>query len=67
MAGSVFAVIAVIPALMIIGFSEREGGWINRIGMGMYNLFSTVLYGDVLSYIRLTALGWSAAVGDGDQ
>lgn len=56
--GSVFAVIAVIPALMIIGFSEREGGWINRIGMGMYNLFSTVFYiGDVLSYIRLMALG----------
>ena len=54
----VFTVIAVVPALMIIGFSEREGGWGNRIGMGIYNLFSTVFYiGDVLSYIRLMALG----------
>jgi V/A-type H+-transporting ATPase subunit I len=56
--GSLFTVVAAVPALMIIGFSEREGGWGNRIGMGIYNLFSTVFYiGDVLSYIRLMALG----------
>lgn len=56
--GSLFMVIAAVPALMIVGFSEREGGWGNRIGMGIYNLFSTVFYiGDVLSYIRLMALG----------
>ncbi len=55
---NVFIAIAAIPALMIIGFSERDGGWGNRIGMGFYNLFSTVFYiGDVLSYIRLMALG----------
>jgi V/A-type H+-transporting ATPase subunit I len=56
--GSIFMVVAAVPALMIVGFSEREGGWGNRIGMGIYNLFSTVFYiGDVLSYIRLMALG----------
>ena len=55
---NVFIAIAAIPALMIIGFSERDGGWGNRIGLGFYNLFSTVFYiGDVLSYIRLMALG----------
>lgn len=54
----VFLVLAIIPALGIILFSEREGGWGGRIGMGIYNVFSTVFYvGDILSYIRLMALG----------
>jgi len=53
---------AVLPAIGILLFSEREGGWGGRIGMGFYNLFSTVFYvGDVLSYIRLMALGMVTA------
>ncbi len=60
--GTVAGVIAIIPALMIILFSEREGNWGARIGMGIYNVFSTVFYvGDVLSYIRLMALGMVTA------
>ena len=60
--GTVAGVIAIVPALMIVLFSEREGNWGARIGMGIYNVFSTVFYvGDVLSYIRLMALGMVTA------
>lgn len=60
--GTVAGIVALVPALMIILFSEREGGMVYRIGMGFYNLFSTVFYiGDILSYIRLMALGISSA------
>jgi V/A-type H+-transporting ATPase subunit I len=60
--GSAAGFVAIIPALMILLFSEREGNWGARIGMGFYNVFSTVFYiGDVLSYIRLMALGMVTA------
>jgi len=60
--GTLFGLIAIVPAIGIILFSEREGGWGARIGMGCYNVFSTVFYvGDVLSYIRLMALGMVTA------
>lgn len=60
--GTVAGVVAIVPALMIILFSERKGNWGGRIGMGIYNVFSTVFYvGDVLSYIRLMALGMVTA------
>ena len=60
--GTLFGIIAIVPGLGIILFSEREGGWGARIGMGCYNVFSTVFYvGDVLSYIRLMALGMVTA------
>jgi len=50
--------VAMIPAVMIVLFSQRQGGWAGRIGMGCYQLFSTIFYmGDVLSYLRLMALG----------
>jgi V/A-type H+-transporting ATPase subunit I len=56
--GKVFGIIALFPAVLIMLFSERQGGWAGRIGMGVYNLFSTIFYmGDVLSYLRLMALG----------
>ena len=49
---------ALVPAITILLFSQREGSWPGRIGMGAYNLFSTIFYmGDVLSYLRLMALG----------
>jgi V/A-type H+-transporting ATPase subunit I len=56
--GKVFGIIALFPAVIIMLFSERQGRWAGRIGMGVYNLFSTIFYmGDVLSYLRLMALG----------
>jgi V/A-type H+-transporting ATPase subunit I len=60
--GKVFGIIALVPAAIILLFSERQGGWAGRIGMGVYNLFSTIFYmGDVLSYLRLMALGMVTA------
>lgn len=51
-----------IPAVAIVLFSQRHGGWVGRIGMGCYQLFSTIFYlGDVLSYLRLMALGMVTA------
>ena len=60
--GKYFGLVALIPAGMILLFSQRQGGWGGRIGMGMYNLFSAIFYmGDVLSYLRLMALGMVTA------
>ena len=60
--GKYFGILAIVPAAVILLFSQREGGWGGRIGMGAYNLFSTIFYvGDVLSYIRLMALGMVTA------
>jgi V/A-type H+-transporting ATPase subunit I len=60
--GSVFGPLAAIPAIAIVLGSEREGGWGQRLGMGGYNLFSTVFFvGDILSYARLMALGMVTA------
>jgi len=60
--GKFFGILAIIPAAVILLFSQREGGWGGRIGMGAYNLFSTIfIVGDVLSYIRLMALGMVTA------
>ncbi len=60
--GTVFGYMAIIPAIAIFLFSHREGGWGGRLGMGFYNVFSTVFYlGDVLSYLRLMALGMVGA------
>ncbi len=60
--GSFFGRLALIPAVVIFLFSQREGGWGGRIGMGAYNLFSAIFYmGDVLSYLRLMALGMVTA------
>jgi len=59
---NIFGLIALVPASIILLFSQREGGWGGRIGMGLYNLFSTIFYmGDVLSYLRLMALGMVTA------
>ncbi|MBA7589243.1 hypothetical protein ES708_31324 [subsurface metagenome] len=60
--GKSFGLVALVPAATILLFSQREGGWVGRIGMGMYNLFSAIFYiGDVLSYLRLMALGMVTA------
>jgi len=58
----IFIWTAVIPAATIFLFSQRQGNWPGRLGMGFYQLFSTVFYvGDVLSYVRLMALGMVTA------
>ena len=55
--GRFFGRLALVPAGAILLFSHRQGRWAGRIGMGAYNLFSSVFYlGDVLSYLRLMAL-----------
>jgi V/A-type H+-transporting ATPase subunit I len=55
--GKFLGLLAIMPAGIILLFSQRQGRWAGRIGMGAYNLFSTVFYlGDVLSYLRLAAL-----------
>lgn len=53
-----FGYAALFSAAIIFLLSHREGGWSARLGMGFYNLFSAIFYiGDVLSYLRLMALG----------
>ena len=55
---TLFAVIAIATAMTIFLFSERNGTWSGRLGMGFFNLFCTVFFaGDVLSYVRIMALG----------
>ncbi|MFC1738929.1 V-type ATP synthase subunit I [Planctomycetota bacterium] len=55
---SLFGYTAMLSAAVIFLFSHREGNWGTRLGMGFYNLFSALFYiGDVLSYLRLMALG----------
>jgi V/A-type H+-transporting ATPase subunit I len=51
------SIIAIFTSAVIVLFTVRSGGWGGRIGLGVYQLFSTVFFiGDVLSYARLLAL-----------
>jgi V/A-type H+-transporting ATPase subunit I len=60
--GGIFGKLAIVPAIAIVLFSERQGGLGGRLGMGAYQLFSTIFFlGDVLSYLRLMALGMVTA------
>ncbi|MHC4282034.1 MAG: V-type ATP synthase subunit I [Planctomycetota bacterium] len=60
--GRFFLKVAIIPALLIVLFSHNEGGILGRLGMGVFNLFSAIFYiGDILSYVRLMALGMVTA------
>lgn len=55
-------VTAVVMAVLIFGFTERNSGLAGRIGGGVFAVFSTVFYlGDMLSYVRLMALGMVTA------
>jgi V/A-type H+-transporting ATPase subunit I len=48
---------------MIIIFSSPESGLLGRLGKGLWDLYGiTGFFGDLLSYIRLFALGISSAV-----
>jgi len=54
--------VAISQAVIIFLFTERKSGIAGRIGGGVFALFSTVFYfGDVLSYVRLMALGMVTA------
>ncbi|MHC4115484.1 MAG: V-type ATP synthase subunit I, partial [Planctomycetota bacterium] len=56
--GAFFLRLAIVPALVIVLFSHNEGSIVARLGMGFFNLFSAIFYiGDILSYVRLMALG----------
>jgi len=51
-------ILLVTAALGIFLGSQRQGSLGERLGMGFYNLFSSIFYlGDVLSYLRLMGLG----------
>ncbi len=50
--------LALATAAVIFWFTERKSGLAGRIGGGTFAVFSTVFYlGDILSYVRLMALG----------
>ena len=60
--GKVAGWTAISQAVLIFCFSERKSGIAGRIGGGVFSLFSTVFYfGDILSYVRLMALGMVTA------
>ena len=60
--GRFFLWVAIAPAALILLFSHNEGGVVARLGMGIFNLFSAIFYiGDILSYVRLMALGMVTA------
>jgi V/A-type H+-transporting ATPase subunit I len=55
-------ILAIIQAVLIFLFTERKSGIAGRIGGGVFGLFSAVFYfGDILSYVRLMALGMVTA------
>jgi V/A-type H+-transporting ATPase subunit I len=55
--------VIVMASLMIVFFSEGEGSVFARVGWGLYNLYGCTGYvGDVLSYLRLLALGLSTGI-----
>lgn len=57
-----FGIVAIFTSVAILLFTARDVAWGGRIGLGVYQLFSTVFYmGDVLSYARLMALGMVGA------
>jgi len=53
-----------LGGFLIVFFSDVEIGIPARIGKGVWDIYSTItgIFGDVLSYIRLFALGLSSAI-----
>jgi len=60
----IVATVMVFAALgLIVFFSDPKAGIFGRIGKGLWDLYGiTGIFGDVLSYIRLFALGVSSAI-----
>ncbi|MHC4551707.1 MAG: V-type ATP synthase subunit I [Planctomycetota bacterium] len=60
--GTPFAIIALVMVGLIFWCTERNSGIAGRIGGGVFAVFSTVFYvGDMLSYVRIMALGMVTA------
>lgn len=53
-----------IGGIFIVFFSDPDAGIGGRIGQGIWSIYTTVtgVFGDLLSYIRLFALGLSSAI-----
>lgn len=49
---------------LILFFSDPEAGVFSRMGKGIWDIYSTVtgIFGDLLSYIRLFAIGLSSSI-----
>jgi V/A-type H+/Na+-transporting ATPase subunit I len=59
---TLFGFAALSQVFVIFFFTERKSGLAGRLGGGTFALFSTVFYlGDILSYVRLMALGMVTA------
>ena len=60
--GTLAGYTALVMAVLIFWFTERNSGLAGRIGGGTFAVFSTVFYlGDMLSYVRIMALGMVTA------
>lgn len=53
-----------LGGFFVIFFSDVNANVFSRIGIGVWDIYSTVtgIFGDILSYIRLFALGLSSAI-----
>ncbi len=59
----VSSVMVWIGVALIVFFGSPESGWLKSFGMGLTDLYNiTGVMGDLLSYIRLFALGVSSAI-----
>ena len=48
---------------LIVLFSDPRAGFFKRLGLGLWDLYGVSgLFGDLLSYIRLFALGLSSSI-----
>ena len=63
MATAVSGITAIIGLALIVLFGSPKDGWLKSIGLGLADLYNiTGVAGDLLSYIRLFALGASSAI-----
>jgi hypothetical protein len=58
----ILTLILSIGGILVLLFTDPKTGLISRVGQGVWNIYSTVtgVFGDLLSYIRLFALGFRA-------
>ena len=60
---AVSTVTAIVGLSLIVLFGSPKDGWLKSIGLGLADLYNiTGVAGDLLSYIRLFALGASSAI-----
>ncbi len=63
LATSVTLYLSFVALALIVFWSDPKAGILGRIGKGIWDLYGiTGIFGDVLSYIRLFALGISSAI-----